>query len=103
MPKAAMACSCRRPRRSAQTPVDVIVVMSRGFAGEIVAEAKTLAPDARIILYADLLARARLARPLETIMSQQIPSQLALPPDFGMMPRWRKSCVRRRASSAAMP
>jgi 2-polyprenyl-3-methyl-5-hydroxy-6-metoxy-1,4-benzoquinol methylase len=42
--------------------VDVVVVMSRGFAGEIVAEARRLAPKARIILYADLLARARLAQ-----------------------------------------
>jgi 2-polyprenyl-3-methyl-5-hydroxy-6-metoxy-1,4-benzoquinol methylase len=42
--------------------VDVIVVMSRGFAEEIVAEARRLAPKARIILYADLLARARLAK-----------------------------------------
>ena len=42
--------------------VDVVVVMSRGFADEIVAEAKRLAPKARIILYADLLARARLSR-----------------------------------------
>jgi SAM-dependent methyltransferase len=42
--------------------VDVVVVMSRGFADEIVAEARRLAPDARIILYADLLARARLAQ-----------------------------------------
>ena len=42
--------------------VDVVVVMSRGFADEIVAEVRRLAPKARIILYADLLARARLAR-----------------------------------------
>jgi len=42
--------------------VDVIVIMSRGFAAEIVAEARTLAPNAEIILYADLLARARLAK-----------------------------------------
>lgn len=42
--------------------VDVIVIMSRGFAAEIVTEAKTLAPNAQIILYADLLARARLAK-----------------------------------------
>jgi methyltransferase family protein len=42
--------------------VDVIVVMSRGFADEIVAEARRLAPKARIILYTDLLARARLAK-----------------------------------------
>ena len=42
--------------------VDVVVVMSRGFADEIAAEARRLAPKARIILYADLLARARLAK-----------------------------------------
>jgi SAM-dependent methyltransferase len=42
--------------------VDVVVVMSRGFSDEIVAEARRLAPKARIILYADLLARARLAK-----------------------------------------
>jgi hypothetical protein len=41
---------------------DVVVVMSRGFADEIVAEARRLAPKARIILYADLLARARLSK-----------------------------------------
>jgi len=37
------------------------VVMSRAFSEEIVAEAKKLAPNARVILYADLLARARLS------------------------------------------
>jgi 2-polyprenyl-3-methyl-5-hydroxy-6-metoxy-1,4-benzoquinol methylase len=42
--------------------MDVVVVMSRGFSGEIVAEARRLAPKARIILYADLLARARLSK-----------------------------------------
>jgi SAM-dependent methyltransferase len=41
---------------------DVVVVMSRGFADEIAAEVRRLAPKARIILYADLLARARLAK-----------------------------------------
>jgi SAM-dependent methyltransferase len=45
-----------------ETPVDVIVIMSRGFATEIVADAKKLAPNATIVLYADLLARARLAK-----------------------------------------
>ena len=50
-----------RPEALGATPVDVIVAMSRGFAGEIVAEAKKLAPNARVILYADLLARARLS------------------------------------------
>jgi len=41
---------------------DVVVVMSRGFADEITVEVKRLAPKARVILYADLLARARLAK-----------------------------------------
>jgi 2-polyprenyl-3-methyl-5-hydroxy-6-metoxy-1,4-benzoquinol methylase len=41
---------------------DVVVVMSRGFADEIVAEVRRLAPKAHVILYADLLARARLAK-----------------------------------------
>jgi hypothetical protein len=50
------------PQALAETPVDVIVVMSRGFADEIVTEARRLAPKARTILYADLLARARLAK-----------------------------------------
>jgi SAM-dependent methyltransferase len=50
------------PEALAHTPADVIVVMSRGFAGEIVDEARRLAPKARILLYADLLARARLAK-----------------------------------------
>jgi 2-polyprenyl-3-methyl-5-hydroxy-6-metoxy-1,4-benzoquinol methylase len=50
------------PQALSGAMVDVIVVMSRGFADEIVAEARRLAPKARIILYADLLARARLAK-----------------------------------------
>jgi SAM-dependent methyltransferase len=50
------------PEALAHTPVEVIVVMSRGFADEIVAEARRLAPKARILLYADLLAHARLAK-----------------------------------------
>jgi 2-polyprenyl-3-methyl-5-hydroxy-6-metoxy-1,4-benzoquinol methylase len=40
----------------------VVVVMSRGFADEIVDEAKRLAPRAEILLYSDLMARARHAR-----------------------------------------
>jgi len=51
-----------RPENLRETPVDDIIVMSRGFAAEIAAEANRLAPGARIILYADLLARARLAK-----------------------------------------
>ena len=41
---------------------DVVVVMSRGFAEEISAEVRARAPGAEIILYADLLGRARLGR-----------------------------------------
>jgi SAM-dependent methyltransferase len=41
---------------------DVVVVMSRMFADEITADAKARAPRAEIILYADLLGRARAAR-----------------------------------------
>jgi hypothetical protein len=49
------------PQALSTVPVDVIVIMSRGFATEIVAEVRKLAPNAQIILYADLLARARQA------------------------------------------
>ncbi len=48
------------PEALRQTPPDTIIVMSRGFAAEITAEAKRLAPGADIILYSDLLSRARL-------------------------------------------
>ncbi len=51
-----------KPEALLSTPVDVIVVMSRTFAGEIAERAKSLAPHARIISYGDLLARARTAR-----------------------------------------
>jgi SAM-dependent methyltransferase len=39
----------------------VVIVMSRGFAQEIADEAKSLAPNAEIIFYSDLMARARQA------------------------------------------
>jgi SAM-dependent methyltransferase len=42
--------------------IDAVIVMSRMFAGEIGAEVRRRAPHAEIILYADLLARARLAK-----------------------------------------
>ena len=42
--------------------IDVVVVMSRMFADEITAEVRRRAPRAEIILYADLLGRARLTR-----------------------------------------
>jgi len=51
-----------RPEALSATRVDVIVVMSRFFSEEIMAEAKRLAPHAQVILYSDLLARARLGK-----------------------------------------
>jgi 2-polyprenyl-3-methyl-5-hydroxy-6-metoxy-1,4-benzoquinol methylase len=51
-----------RPEALSTTRVDVIVAMSRFFSEEIAAEAKRLAPQARVILYSDLLARARLSQ-----------------------------------------
>ncbi len=50
------------PQALAKTPVDVIVVMSRGFAAEIAGQIRDIAPGAKIILYSELLARARLAQ-----------------------------------------
>jgi SAM-dependent methyltransferase len=50
------------PSALIETPVDVIVIMARDFAAEITAQAQKLAPNAEIILYTDLLARARLAK-----------------------------------------
>ena len=45
-----------------QTKIDAVIVMSRMFADEIAADVKKRAPQAQIILYADLLAQARLAK-----------------------------------------
>src|SRR6185437_13326003 len=53
--------SLSTPEALSATPVDVAVVMSRGLAEEIAADIRRRAPAARIILYADLLARARLS------------------------------------------
>jgi SAM-dependent methyltransferase len=50
------------PEALSDAAVDVVVVMSRGFADEIADEVRTRAPKAEIILYADLLGRARLGR-----------------------------------------
>ena len=47
------------PEALSDAAADVVVVMSRGFADEILAEAQALAPRAEIIFYSDLLARAR--------------------------------------------
>jgi SAM-dependent methyltransferase len=53
-------CALAGPEALAQAKPGVIAVMSRGFADEIAVEARRLAPHAEIILYADLLGRARL-------------------------------------------
>jgi 2-polyprenyl-3-methyl-5-hydroxy-6-metoxy-1,4-benzoquinol methylase len=52
-------CPLAGPEDICATKPDVVVVMSRGFADEIAREARRLAPGAEIVLYADLLARAR--------------------------------------------
>lgn len=53
-------CRLTGPEALTTTNPDVVIVMSRGFAGEIAAEARRLAPRAEILFYADLLADARL-------------------------------------------
>jgi SAM-dependent methyltransferase len=53
-------CRLTGPEALASSDPDVVIVMSRGFAGEIAAEARRLAPRAQILFYADLLADARL-------------------------------------------
>jgi 2-polyprenyl-3-methyl-5-hydroxy-6-metoxy-1,4-benzoquinol methylase len=50
------------PEALATAQPDVILVMSRGFAHEIVAEARALAPRAEIVTYSDLLSRAHLRK-----------------------------------------
>lgn len=53
-------CKLTGPEALAGANPDVVIVMSRGFAGEIAAEARRLAPRANIVFYADLLADARM-------------------------------------------
>jgi SAM-dependent methyltransferase len=50
------------PEALADAKPDIIVVMSRGFAEEIAAEARVLAPRAEIVFYSDLLSRALLRK-----------------------------------------
>lgn len=52
----------RAPADIATTKPGAIIVMSRGFATEIIAEARNLAPNAEIYTYSDLLNQARTAR-----------------------------------------
>jgi ubiquinone/menaquinone biosynthesis C-methylase UbiE len=54
-------CKLAEPEALSDADPGVVVVMSRGFAQEIAEEARRLAPRAEIILYSDLLSRARRA------------------------------------------
>jgi 2-polyprenyl-3-methyl-5-hydroxy-6-metoxy-1,4-benzoquinol methylase len=51
-------CALASPDALAGSGAGVVIVMSRDFAHEIEAQAKTLAPNAEIIFYSDLLTRA---------------------------------------------
>jgi len=51
-------CTLAGPEGLAEARPGVVVVMSRDFASEIAAEIGQLTPNAEIILYSDLLARA---------------------------------------------
>ncbi|HXC55536.1 MAG TPA: class I SAM-dependent methyltransferase [Rhizomicrobium sp.] len=53
-------CALTGPEGLAAAKPDVVVVMSRDFAKEIAAEVGKLTPGAEIILYSDLMSRARL-------------------------------------------
>ena len=53
-------CALKGPEALAETKPGVVVVMSRGFADEIAAEARERAPGAEILRFTDLLGRARL-------------------------------------------
>jgi SAM-dependent methyltransferase len=55
-------CRLDGPEALAGADPDVVIVMSRGFAGEIASEARRLAPRAKILFYADLLADARMSK-----------------------------------------
>jgi 2-polyprenyl-3-methyl-5-hydroxy-6-metoxy-1,4-benzoquinol methylase len=52
-------CALSTPDDLPSADPGVVVVMSRGFAGEIAEHAKKLAPTAEVIFYSDLLSRAR--------------------------------------------
>ncbi len=54
-------CALTGPEDLAEAKPGVVVVMSRDFASEIAREVNELAPGAEIILYSDLMSRARAA------------------------------------------
>jgi SAM-dependent methyltransferase len=51
-------CVLADPEALSESEAGVVVVMSRDFAGEIAARARTLSPHAEIVFYSDLLSRA---------------------------------------------
>ncbi len=51
-------CALADPESLSESQAGVVVVMSRDFADEISARARSLSPHAEIILYSDLLSRA---------------------------------------------
>jgi SAM-dependent methyltransferase len=53
-------CLLAGPEGLADSKPGIVIVMSRDFASEIAAEVGKLTPNAEIILYSDLLSRARL-------------------------------------------
>ncbi len=54
-------CALTGPENLAAADPGVVVVMSRDFASEIAAEVNKLTPKAEIVLYTDLMSRARRA------------------------------------------
>jgi SAM-dependent methyltransferase len=52
-------CALAGPDALPESQTGVVVVMSRDFASEIAAEARTLAPHAEILFYSDLIANAQ--------------------------------------------
>ncbi|HEX4293204.1 MAG TPA: class I SAM-dependent methyltransferase [Rhizomicrobium sp.] len=52
-------CTLAAPDALSESQAGVVVVMSRDFASEIAAHARTLAPHAEILFYSDLIANAQ--------------------------------------------
>jgi len=52
-------CALQPPEALRQSGVGVVVIMSRAFAQEIADEARRLAPQADVLFYSDMLARAQ--------------------------------------------
>ena len=87
MSASGMAARLPAPKLWHEAKPGVIVVMSRGFAGEIAAEARKLAPAAEILLYTDLLSRARCAPGRLRGIAMTIAAKTAVEP----APRSRRS------------